>query len=102
MSVIDLAVAKSFLDVIHSADDIKLQILLDGAEDEAAQFMNRQNLDEWESDIEINFDYDMPVSVFVGALLLLQSGYQAAPDEMQKLRAAAEVKLMPYRINIGI
>jgi len=35
MSVITLSEAKAFLDVIHSSDDTKLQLLLDAAEDEA-------------------------------------------------------------------
>ncbi len=35
MSLIPLDTAKSFLDVIHDWDDAKLQLLLDGAEDEA-------------------------------------------------------------------
>ena len=39
MSLIPLDTAKSFLDVIHDWDDAKLQLLLDGAEDEACQFM---------------------------------------------------------------
>ena len=45
MSMIPLDTAKSFLDVIHDWDDAKLQLLLDGAEDEACQFMWRQSLD---------------------------------------------------------
>ena len=36
MSVISLADAKAFLDVIHDSDDSKLQNLLDAAESEAA------------------------------------------------------------------
>jgi len=102
MSVINLSDAKAFLDVIHSADDIKLQIILDGAEDEAAQFMNRSNLAEWDSNIEINSEYAMPVSVMYGVLLLMQCMYQASPDEMEKIRKAAEGKLQPYRLNMGI
>jgi len=41
MSIITLSHAKAFLDVIHSADDAKLQDLLDAAEDEAVQYMGR-------------------------------------------------------------
>ncbi|BAP23800.1 hypothetical protein NCGM1900_4722 [Pseudomonas aeruginosa] len=38
----------------------------------------------------------------VGVLLLLQANYQAAPDEVDTLRKAAEVKLMPYRCGLGV
>lgn len=102
MGVINLEIAKSYLDVIHSADDVKLQLLLDGAEDEAAQFMNRSNLTEWDSDIEIDSDYLMPKSVVIGVMLLLQGNYQAGVDEIDKLRRAAETKLMPYRLQMGV
>ena len=102
MSVINLADAKAFLDVIHSADDIKLQMILDGAENEAAVFMNRSGLIEWDSNTEIESSYGMPVSVMYGILLLMQGMYQASPDELEKLRKAAETKLMPYRLSIGV
>ncbi|GAB2913737.1 head-tail connector protein [Paralcaligenes ginsengisoli] len=100
MSVIDLTVAKNFLDIIHSADDAKLQVLLDGAEDEAVQFMNRANLIEWDS--ESSSEDPVPGSVIVGILLLLQATYQATPDDADKLRRAAEVKLMPHRLCLGV
>jgi len=93
MSVIALADAKSFLDVIHNSDDDKLQILLDGAEDEAARFLNVESLDEWT---------ELPFSIFIGVLMLLQSNYQASPDDIPKLRAAAESKLMPFRVDMGV
>lgn len=93
MSVILLADAKSFLDVIHDADDDKLQMLLDAAEDEAAKFLNVDSLAEWS---------ELPFSALIGTLLLLQSNYQASPDDIPKLRAAAEGKLMPYRVQLGV
>lgn len=93
MSVIMLADAKSFLDVIHNSDDDKLQNLLDAAEDEAARFLNVESLTEWS---------ELPFSIFIGVLMLLQSNYQATPDDMPKLRSAAESKLMPYRVEMGV
>lgn len=93
MGVILLADAKSFLDVIHDADDDKLQMLLDAAEDEAAKFLNVDGLTEWS---------ELPYSIIIGVLLLLQSNYQASPDDMPKLRAAAEGKLIPYRVLMGV
>lgn len=100
MSAIALSDAKDFLDVIHSSDDSKLQLLLDAAEDEARAFMNREDLYEWDSNVSSNDP--IPGSVKIGVLLLLQANYQATPDEADKLRKAAEIKLMPYRIDLGI
>jgi hypothetical protein len=100
MSAITLSEAKDFLDVIHSGDDAKLQLLLDGAEDEAQQYLNRADLEEWDSSVE-GAD-PMPASVKIGILLLLQSNYQATPEEMEQLRKVAEMKLTPYRLEMGV
>lgn len=89
--MIDLSVAKAFLDVIHSADDSKLELLLSGAIGEAERFLGCA-LDEILGD-----DGAPPASVVVGIMLLLQADYQAAPDDAVKLRQAAEVKLKPHR-----
>ena len=93
MSVITLADAKSYLDVIHTYDDDKLQNLLDAAEDEAARFLNVASLTEYT---------ELPWAIYIGVLLLLQSNYEASPDDMPKLRSAAESKLMPYRVEMGV
>ena len=93
MGTIHLSDAKSFLDVIHNSDDDKLQLLLDAAEDEAAQFMNVDSLSDWT---------ELPYSIVLGVLMLLQANYQATPDDMPKLRSAAETKLMPYRVEMGV
>lgn len=100
MSVITLSEAKSFLDVIHNSDDSKLQLLLDAAEDEARMFMNRDDLIEWNTNISTTDP--VPGSIKIGVLLLLQSNYEASPDDAEKLRRAAEVKLMPYRLEMGV
>lgn len=100
MSTITLSEAKGFLDVIHSSDDSKLQLLLDAAEDEARAFMNREDLIEWNSNVSSTDP--VPSSIKIGVLLLLQANYQATPDEAEKLRRAAEVKLMPYRLEMGV
>ena len=102
MSVISIDIAKKYLDVIHAADDEKLQMLLDGAEDEAVQFMNRADLTEWDSDLIIASEYSMPPGVMVGVVLLLQASYQAGVDEIEKLRKAAETKLTPFRLSMGV
>ena len=93
MSVISLADAKAFIDVIHDSDDMKLQNLLEAAEDEAAMFLNVQSLTEWT---------ELPWAIYIGVMLLLQSNYQASPDDIPKLRMSAETKLMPYRVEMGV
>lgn len=100
MSAITLSEAKAFLDVIHTADDAKLQLLLDAAEDEAKMFLNRDDLEEWDS--TISSTDPVPSSIKIGVLLLLQANYQATPDEAEKLRKVAEIKLQPYRLQMGI
>jgi len=109
-SLITLEEAKDFLDVIHSSDDSKLQMLLDGAVEEACSFINQGTPDEYEDFLassENPYPVDsenptgVPYSFIVGALLLLQANYQSTPDEISKLRAAAEVKLFPLRIDLG-
>lgn len=121
MSIITLAEAKAFLDVIHSGDDAKLQALLDGAEQEALDFMNRDDFtsicpylpeddEDYDSDAhymgermsDVVADYGMPASVRTGILALLQGAYQADPDDQAKLRKIAETMLHPYRCNLGI
>ena len=99
MSIIDLQTAKEYLDVIHSFDNAKLQRLLDGAEDEAAQYINRP-LEELQPE-EPSSEPTLPGSVVLGVMLLLQAAYQATPDDAEKLRRAAEVKLAPYRVGWG-
>ena len=108
MSVIDLRIAKTYLDVIHDADDDKLQMLLDGAEDEAVQYMGRGMLQPIPACVLVDgvwVDADPldepPASMVLGIMLLLQAAYQASPDDAEKLRKAAEVKLAPYRIGWG-
>jgi len=101
MSVISLSTAKSFLDVIHNSDDAKLQTLLDGAEDEAAQYINQPLIDLSPEEASSENPDDLPGSVVLGIMLLLQAVYQATPDDADKLRRAAEIKLAPYRSGWG-
>lgn len=109
MSVIDIGVAKSFLDVIHDDDDEKIQLLLDAAEDEAKEFIDRDDLIDWgpccsesSSSSASSSEPDMPASVKLGILILLQGAYQASPQDQAQLRKVAETKLMPYRCRLGV
>lgn len=105
MSRIALSIAKEFLDVFHSSDDAKLQMLLDAAEDEALQYMNRDDLNgPWEAFAPLvgaTGESTLPPSVVLGVMLFLQAAYQASPEDMTKLRAAGEIKLHPQRILLG-
>lgn len=108
MSDLTLTEVKAYLDVIHTADDAKLQLLLDAAEDEALQFMDRDDLTSWgeccsESiSSETASELEMPASVRLGILILVQASYQATPDEQEQLRRVAETKLFPYRCRLGV
>lgn len=113
MSVIPLADAKDFLDVIHPSDDDKIQAILDGAEHEALDMMNRHDFTEFqdddfysddvnESDSGVEYGlYGMPASVRTAILFLVQAYYQATPVEMAALRKAAFSMLHLHRVNLG-
>ena len=98
MGLITLTQAKPYLDIIHDADDEKLQLLLDAAEDEACQFLGRDSL----TNLIVESTGKLPPSVTMGVMILLQANYQAAPDDVVKLRLAAEIKLTPYRTGWGV
>lgn len=115
MSDLTLSDVKKYLDVIHNADDDKLQMLLDAAEDEALQFLDRPSLTDWRSCAEIRCgevpsevasepvsELTMPGSVRLGILILVQAAYQASPQDQEQLRKVAETKLMPYRCRLGV
>lgn len=115
MSDLTLNDVKKYLDVIHNADDDKLQLLLDAAEDEAMQFMDRKNLTDWgnccsepvseqasESPSEAVSEVPMPGSVRLGILILVQAAYQASPADQEQLRKVAETKLYPHRCRLGV
>jgi len=104
VSTVSLCEVKDFLNVTHSLDDAKLQVLLDGAEDEALKFMNRTTFGEL-CETSSLFDADtatIPNSVVVGVYFLTQAMYDATPEQMAQLRTAAERLLMPYRCEMGI
>lgn len=103
MSGITLEEAKDFLNVVHDFDDVKIQRLLNGAVREAMEFLDREDPGncECESSSEPP-PWVMPEDAETGVLFLLQSVYQASPDERVKLRKAAEDVLMPHRCGLGV
>lgn len=116
MSTVTLAEIKEYLNVIHSGDDSKLQRLIDQAEDECLRFLNRTQPPTLPVDFPPEYDSDSseipedvpssedPVAAsFARAVyLLVQGAYEGTPDDMQKMRQAAEVVLFPYRTNLGV
>lgn len=113
MSQITIAQAKKYLRVFHSLDDDLIQMLIDGAEQEACRFLNRQNLpleypaesssDGPYSEEEPSSEDPVAPDVVIAILHLIQSKYEGTkPEDQAKLRAAAEVILMPYRRGMGV
>lgn len=112
MSVVTLQQVKDYLRVTHDDDDAMLQRLLDGAEDEALQYLDLTDLPRSSSPRERDFDSDtypssdsddIAPSVRMGIYLLVQGMYEATkPEELAVYRAAFEHKLMPYRDTLGV
>ena len=112
MSAIDLAFVKQWLRVTHDEDDALLTGMIDDAEDEALQFLDRDALprmgaaneaDSNHPDIPVSDADDLARSVRNGVCLLVQAMYEAKDAaELTAVRRAVEVKLMPYRNNLGV
>lgn len=115
MSIVTLAKIKLDLRIAHASDDALLQILLDGSEDEAIQFMNRTQLPVLPLTYPPQYDAagalvaevvptaeTLAPSVYPAIFMLVKAKYEAAnADEAAKLRAVAEVLLQPYRARMG-
>lgn len=114
MSAIPIEQLLGFLRVTQNADNAMLQLLLDDAEDEACQYMNRTTLPRRNETIRDDFDSntrpepvsdsdDMAPSVRSGIFLVVQAMYEGqTPQVIAGVRAVAEVKWHPYRIELGV
>ena len=113
MSTVTLEQIKAYLPVIHNSDDAKLQLLIDGAEDEALQYLDRDTLprrnetavDECDSNQPepVSDSDDLAPVVRMGIYLIVQGMYDGAgADEMARIRKAAETKWFPYRNRLGV
>lgn len=104
MAIIELEEAKLFLDVVISEDDEKLQSLLNGAIDEAVQFLGYDSAEDLEDYIASSSSIypTMPESIKTAIKLLLQADYQTPANEIEILRKSAETKLTPFRIGWGV
>lgn len=129
-SIVKLEQVKRYLRATHNEDDLLLQDLIEQAEDECCQYLNRRSLPrrketteaeldsntlpEWDSnllDSNHHFQYREAVSdsdelatpVRGGIYLIVQGMYEGKDaDEMAAIRKAAEVKWQPYRTKIGV
>ena len=100
MSTVTLAEVKQYLRVIHDDDDALLQDLIDSAEREARAFLAHDSLEVDETDIDAP---EVPPDVLTAIKLLVRADYEAA-DAAQVLawRTCAELKMWPYRQDIGV
>jgi hypothetical protein len=116
MSYITLDQVKADLRVTHSDDDTIIQTYIEVAEDYVKRFLNRDELPTlpldypyYDSDLAFESEQvpssDDPIAstVYIAVFLLVRSYYDAQdPDEVMKLKAAAESFLMPYRTEMGV
>lgn len=112
MSIIPLDQVKDYLGVIHNLDDSKLQKLIDGAEEEALEYLDRPTLPKKGDTVVDECDSNTPPppnsesiapSVEAGIFLIIQAGYDSVSvDDMLKIRKAAEIKWRPFRNNLGV
>lgn len=113
MSVLTLAEVKEYLRVSHTLDDSLLADLIEDAEDECLQYIDRPSLprvgaadyDEFDTsyiDYPVSDSSDLPRSLRRGILLIIQGAYEGKDaDEMAKIRMLAEIIWHPYRQQLG-
>jgi hypothetical protein len=115
MSVVTVEEAKVYLGVVHNHDDARILQLLQDAEDECVQYLDRDELprigqscpDECDTSVDtslgpVSDGADLPSAIAGGIMLIVQAGYEGKDaDEMMKLRKAAETKWAPYRCHWG-
>jgi len=93
--MITLEQVKADLRVTHDEDDGLLEILLNGATDEALLYMNRAQLPTVD-DVVVG-------SVYTAVFLLVRGMYDTTdPAQMTAIRQRAEVMLQPYRQDLGL
>lgn len=113
MSVVTVAQVKQFLSQFHSANDELIQMLLDGAEDEAKQYLGRDELPRQDdpcadctSDSTANPASDagdIAPTVRNGIFCLVQAIYAGTPpDEAAQYRSLALDMMRPYRCGWGV
>lgn len=100
MSAITLVDLKAGMRVIHSSDDGILQKHLDASESELLRFLNLETLPVVDPEAEPAV---VVPEIFPAVCLLVQTKYEVAdPAEIERIRAAAETLVMPYRATMGV
>ncbi|WP_399696598.1 head-tail connector protein [Xenophilus sp.] len=116
MSVIQLAAVKALLRHTHDSDDVMLQSLIDAAESELCRFLNRRQLPTLPQDYPPLFDANgdplpevvatpanvAPEVLPCVAMLVKAQADDVTPADAAALRRAAEVKMYPYRVGLGV
>lgn len=113
MSYIKLQTAKDWMVVIHDSDDQVVQRCIDGAEQWAADYMNRPGIfdhQDWvaseeESESEPFADQKVPESVVTAILMIATDFYaqrgQTVVGTISSKLPAAESMLHMYRKGLG-
>ena len=113
MSVVTVEQVKSFLAQFHGADDVLIQMLVDGAEDEAKRYLGLDELPRQDSDCpDCSSDStanpasdtsDVAPTVRNGIFLLVQAIYAGTDaDEAARYRELALDMMRPYRCGWGV
>jgi hypothetical protein len=110
MSVVSLETVREFLVLTQISDDPKIQRLIDGAEDEAMRYMDRDTLPRSGSDPQSSESSANPVSdsnavapsVVTAICLLVQADYDQTGNDAILTKKIAFSKLMPYRQKMGV
>lgn len=113
MPAISLESVKQYLRVTHNSDDETLTMLIDAAEAEALNYMDRKQLprrgetavDECDSNdpTPVSDADDLARDVWLGCVLIVQGGYEGKDvAEMAAVRQLAEIKWQPYRNQWGV
>jgi len=116
VSVTSLEDLKAALRYTHGEDDLMLQKNLDASEAELCRFLNRKQLPTLPQDYPPFTDSlgnvlpevvatpaNVAPEVFPAVCLLVQAKVDAAsPADIGALRKAAEVMVMPYRVEMGV
>lgn len=113
MSIVTVAQVKLHLRQFQDLDNTLIQMLIDGAEDEAKLYLGRDELPrrddpcascESDSSLEPASDSDdIAPTVRSGIFCLVQAIYEGTnPDDMEKLREAGRSMMRPYRCRMGV
>ena len=113
MSTVRVAQIRAYLRITHRSDDAMLQELINGAEDEALAYLDREvlprrgefNVDELDSNTApiVSDSDDLSPMVRMGIYLTVQGMYEGKDAaEMEAVREVARQKWFPYRNKLGV